>query len=498
MEKKDNTKKGINRRKFLGTSAVAAAGVSVLPSKVISGLGYKAPSDKLNIAGIGVGGIGFANLKECKGENIVALCDVDFAKAKGCFAHYPKAKQYKDFRQMLQKQKDIDAVIIATSDHTHAVATMAAMELGKHVYLQKPLTHSVWESRKLTEAAKKYGVATQMGNQGSSSDDIRRICEWIWSGKIGEIKSVHAGTNRPIWPQGLQTPTEKVKTPNTLDWDLFIGPAQYRPYHPSYTPWNWRGWWDFGTGALGDMACHILDPVFRALKLKYPTAVEGTSSQLMADSPPMAEYVTYYFPERSNLPKVGMPPVTVHWYDGGLFPVRPEELAPGVQIGGEKWAGGFAIFEGTKGKIMCGCYAKDPVLLPMSEMEHFEEPTPTIPRIKTSHEMDWVRACKEDKNSRTEAFSHFDYAGPFNEMVVMGVLAVRLQGLKRRLEWDGENMKFTNINSSDRISAVSKIDFKVVDGDPKFRNKVKNLNALEMANEWIRHTYREGWKQPWS
>ncbi len=486
-----------SRRNFIGTSAAAFAGITILPSKVIAGLGHKPPGDKLNIAGIGVGGMGHTNLRHMETENIVALCDVDWNYAgRNSFARWPVAKQYKDYREMFDKQKDIDAVMIATPDHSHALAAVMAMRLGYHVYVQKPLTHSVYESRVLRDTARTYGVATQMGNQGNSDEGIRQICEWIWAGTIGEITHVDAWTNRPIWPQGLERPRKEQRVPKTLDWDLFIGPAKWRPYNEIYHPWNWRGWWDFGTGALGDMACHILDPVFKALMLEYPTAVQGSSTTVNTESAPNAEFVRYEFPRRDNLPKVAMPPVTVNWYDGGLMPPRPDELMAGEQMGDDS---GGCIFYGTNGKIMCGTYAKNPTLLPTSEMAHFNQPPKSIRRISNAmdggHEQDWIRACKEDKGGRLEASSNFEYAAPLNEMVVMGVLAVRLQSLRRKLLWDGPNMRFKNIGPNDELSIISKDHFEIVNGDPRFQKDFARLPAFETAEEWIRHTYRQGWEQ---
>lgn len=494
----------LNRRKFVKSTAAVAAGISIVPSTVLGkAFGHTAPSDKLNIAGIGIGGMGRNNLRHMNSENIIALCDVDWDYAGKTFDDYPKAQKFKDWRKMFDEiGKSIDAVVIATPDHSHAGITAHAMTLGKHVYTQKPLTHSVYESRLLTKLAEKYQVATQMGNQGNSGGDIRRVCEWIWAGTIGEVKEVHAWTDRPIWPQGLQRPTELMKTPKTLDWDLFLGSAAERPYNSVYTPWNWRGWWDFGTGALGDMACHVLDPVFWALKLKYPTKVEASSTLLNNESPPHAEIVEYTFPARENLPLVGMPEVKVTWYDGGLLPLRPEGLPEGEVLG--KDSGGGLLFVGTKGTIMTSYYGMQPTLLPYSKMGDFVEPTPSIPRIPGSeegpwegaHERDWVRACKELAENRKEASANFQYAGPFNEMVVLGVLAVRLQDLKRSLLWDGENMRFTNISDSDKIKVVTSDKFSVVDGDPKFDREFAEFNANQMSEEMIKHTYRNGWSLP--
>ena len=481
------------RRDFLKKSGVALAGISIVPSHVISGMGHTAPSDKLNIAGIGVGGMGRANLRNMNTQNIVALVDVDWKYAKRCFDDYPDAKKYKDYRKMLDEMgKDVDAVVIATPDHTHYVSAADSMRMGKHVYLQKPLTHSVYESRKLRELAQETGVATQMGNQGNSSDDMRKVCEWIWNGEIGTVTKVDAWTNRPIWPQGLERPLETPSLPPTLDWDLFIGPAEWRPYHPSYTPWNWRAWWDFGTGALGDMACHIMDPVYKALNLGFPYAFEASSSQVNTESAPISEKVTYYFGERPKKGKVKMPAVQFTWYDGGLTPERPEGLKPGVFLG--DWGGG-AIFYGSKGTLICGTYARDPFII--GREDNPPRVTNELRRIPNAmeggHEMDWVRACKESKENRVECSSNFEYAGPLNETVVAGNLAVRLQDLRRRLEWDAENMKITNISDTDEIRVVTTDSFTVIDGDPKFDTQYANLNAKEAAESYIKKTYREGW-----
>ena len=483
----------ISRRKFLSTGAKAAIGLTIIPNTVLGkNFGHVAPSDKLNIAAVGIGGMGHANIKQVeKTENIVALCDVDWRYAKGVFDRFPDAKKYWDFRKMYDEMgKSIDAVIVATADHTHAIVSADAMTMGKHVYCQKPLTHTVYESRLLTNLAKKHKVATQMGNQGSSAEGVNLVCEWIWNGEIGEITKVEAFTDRPIWPQGLNAPEKVDKIPKTLDWDLFTGPAKMRPYNALYTPWNWRGWWDYGTGALGDMACHILHPVFKGLKLGYPTSAQGSSTMLLQDCAPQAQYVKLVFPARDNMPKVSMPEVEVHWYDGGLKPNMPAGWPQGKNMND---AGGGVIFHGTKDTLICGCYGVNPWLLSGRK--------PNAPkvcrRVETSHEMDWVRACKEDASSRVLTASDFSEAGPFNEMVVMGVLAVRLQNLNKELLWDGQNMKFTNINPNEEIRILKKDDFKIVDGDPKF-NKIWTdpINAQEFAQELIKHNYRDGWKLP--
>lgn len=480
-------KNGINRRDFITKSGLSLAAFTVVPRHVL-GRGFIAPSDKLNIAGVGIGGAGGGNVREAaKTENIVALCDVDWEYAAGNFAEHPNAKKFKDFRKMLDEMGNgIDAVIVGTSDHTHAIVASHAMKMGKHVYVQKPLTHSVYESRYLTNLAREMKVATQMGNQGSSEEGIRKVCEWIWDGAIGDVEEVHCWTNRPIWPQGLERPEGKMRVPKTLDWDLFIGPAPYRPFNEIYHPWNWRAWWDFGTGALGDMACHNMDAAFRALKLKYPVAVEGSSTDFNTESAPVAESVAYYFPKRDNLPKVAMPPVKLTWYDGGWRPNRPAELEDGKMMG--DWGGG-TLFVGSKGKLVCGTYARDPYLLGVDNYE----PPKVMRRIDNGHVGDWVRACKESPENRVQPASSFDYAGPFNETVVMGTVAVRLQDLKRKLEWDGNKMEFTNISDNDELNVLKAKNFTITDGHPKFDNEYTKFNAKEAAQEYIRHTYREGW-----
>jgi hypothetical protein len=493
MDRKNN----VSRRRFLGTSAAAAAGITILPSNTIAGLGHKAPSDKLNIAAVGIGGMGFANLKNMETENIVALCDVDWGYSKRVFEHYPNAKKYKDWRKMYDEMSDqFDAVLVATADHSHAAAAAHAMTLGKHVYVQKPLTHSVYESRLLTKLADKYQVATQMGNQGSSGEGVRQACEWMWNGEIGDITKVEAFTDRPIWPQGLNRPKEVMPVPDTLDWDLFIGPAAFREYNPIYTPWNWRGWWDFGTGALGDMACHVLHPVFMGLKLGYPTKAQGSSTLLLTDCAPNAQMVNLTFPEREKQKgvKMNLPEVDVTWYDGGLQPKKPEGWPAGKNMND---AGGGVIFHGTKDKLICGCYGKDPWLL--------SGRTPNVPKtlrrvenaMQGGHKQDWIRACKESPENRVQPASPFSEAGPFNEMVVMGVLAVRLQGLNKELEWDGANMQFTNITDDENLRICVEDAFSIKDGDPTF-NKVWTdpMNAKAFSNELIKHTYREGFTLP--
>jgi hypothetical protein len=381
--------------------------------------------------------MGGSNLRQLESENIVALCDVDHEYAAPVFKRYPRASVYTDYRKMLDKQRDIDAVVIATPDHTHAVISMAAMRLGKHVYCQKPLTHDVHESRMLAKAAKEEGVVTQMGIQGHSAEGGRLICEWIADGAIGEVTEVDAWCSLSYYPWGhaswssrwSRRPKETPPVSATLDWDLWLGPAPQRAYHPAYHPRVWRCWWDFGCGMMGDRGAHTLDPVFRALKLGQPTSVDANSLDLNPDTHPVASIVTYRFPRRGNLP-----PVKLTWYDG-LRPPRPEELEDGRRMGHTE---GGSLFKGTKGKLVAGVYGEGPRLIPESAMKAYEMPARTIPRVNGSHEQDWVRACKEGG----KAGADFEYSGPLTEMCLLGNVARRMDA---RIEWDAENMKVTNL-----------------------------------------------------
>ena len=465
-------KKAISRRSFMGAAASTAFAFNIVPSRV---LGRNAPSNKLNIAVIGVGGRGGANLRGVESENIVALCDVDMERAKNGINRNPQAKVYRDFRVMLDKQKDIDAVIVATPDHTHYTAAMAAMEHGKHVYCEKPLAHSIYEVRKLTEAARRYKVATQMGNQGHSSEHIRLCCEWIADGAIGDVREVHTWSNRPMggyaFPSGLPRPKDTPSAPDTLKWDLWLGPVQYRPYHPIYAPIYWRGWLDFGTGALGDMGCHILDPAFWALKLGSPLSVEANTSynpnpelwmsclansrspkeeipkyldELRKETYPVASIVRYEFPARGN-----MPPVALTWSDGGMLPPRPEGMAKGH-------GGNGAFIIGDKGVIRHGSHGANGCrIIPESKMREYirKLPPKTIKRVK-GHHQDWIDACK----GGDPAGSNFDYGGPLTEMVLLGTIAMRIR--EKKLLWNAEKMEFTNSKE---------------------------------ANEFVKPIYRNGW-----
>jgi predicted dehydrogenase len=439
------------RRHFLATAAVAST-FAVVPRHVLGAPGQKGPNEKLNIAGIGVGGMGAGNLRALESENIVALCDVDPNYAAGTFKRYPNAKTYQDFRVMLDQQKDIEAVMIATPDHTHAVISMAALKAGKHVYCQKPLTHDVYEARTLAKAAKESGLATQMGNQGHSMEGIRLVCEWIWDGAIGEVREVDAWCSLSYYPWGHAgwsskwgtRPKDTPPLPASLNWDLWLGPAPERPYHPAYHPAVWRCWWDFGCGMMGDRGAHTLDAVVWALKLGQPTSVEATSCGLNPDTHPLSAIVTYKFPARENLP-----PVKLAWFEG-TRPPRPEEFADDLEWPRE----GGSLFKGSKGQLICGVYGENPRLLPERLWKEYKKPAKTIPRVTTSHEMDWVRACKTGQ----PAGSHFGISGPLTETCLLGNIAKRVDA---HIEWDAANLKVTN---------------------------------LAEANKYVRTTYRQGWR----
>jgi len=441
---------GLTRRDFM-SGAAAVAAFTIVPRAVLGGPRHIPPSEKLNIAGIGIGGRGEGDLNEVESENIIALCDVDDGYAGKVFKNYPKAKKYRDFRRMLDKEKNIDAVVVATPDHTHAVATMMAIKMGKHVYCEKPLAHSIYEVRRVTEAARQAKVATQLGNQGQASEATRLVCEFVWGGAIGEVREVHSWCNRPISPRGLDRPKDTPPVPEGLDWDLWLGPAPERPYHPCYHPFSWRGWWDFGTGVLGDIGCHQFAPIFKALKLRYPTSVEACSSGVNSETAPLASIVRYEFPARSLMgpQRVSWPPVRLTWYDGGLMPARPPELEDGLRFGDAD----DNLYVGDKGKML------GHRLIPESRSKEYGRPPTVLPR-SPGHHKEWILACKGGE----PAGSNFDISGPLTEVVLLGNIAVRMgqklyeKGIK--LYYDGPNMKITN---------------------------------LPEANKYIHCEYREGW-----
>ncbi|MBK9013571.1 MAG: Gfo/Idh/MocA family oxidoreductase [Saprospiraceae bacterium] len=471
-EKKNTFK----RRDFVKAAGLGAAGFFIVPRHVL-GRGYISPSDKLNVALIGAGGRANSHRDALKDtENLVAFCDVDDARAKATYEMFPKVPHYRDFRKMLDAQdKQIDAVVITTPDHTHAVAAMASIVRGKHVYVEKPLVHSIWEGRELLKAAQKHKVVTQMGNQGASMDCNRELVEWVQSGAIGDVTRAHIWTNRPVWPQGIPTPKNGAKVPATLDWDLWLGPAQMRDYDPAYLPFAWRGWWDYGTGSFGDMGCHLVDPVYRALKLHLPTAVEASTStvwlngveQNYTDSCPPSSFVKMDFAAREN-----MPAFELFWYDGGLRPMRPAELGSDEPFG--NWDGGV-LLEGSKGKMMCGIFGEKPTLLPTSRMKEATAPKPWLPRRKGSHQQIWADACK----GNGEATSPFEYAVPLTETLNIGNLAVRCYDIKK-LQKGKQPDWWAPYDYPGRVR---------LDWDAE-KGQCKNFAD---ANQWVKREYRKGW-----
>ena len=480
--------KGNSRRDFIKNSTALGAGFFIVPRHVLGGKGYIPPSDKLNLAAIGAGGKGWSDIRNAwnKGaENVVALCDIDTERSKSARKKWKKAKFYKDFRVMLDKmKKDIDAVTISTPDHVHGIAAMSAMQLGMHVYVQKPLTHNIYEARQLTEAARKYKVVSQMGNQGASNPGQVQMIRWFEAGLIGEVHTVHVWTNRPVWPQGIPVPMDKPELPEQLsteDWDLFIGPAAPVQYHPLYHPFKWRGWWNFGTGALGDMGCHLMDPPFRVLQLGYPTEVECSVGQVFTkdwtpehipEGCPPSSHVQIKFPATA----VNSQEIKMNWYDGGIRPFHPD-LIPASDDMGEDGSSNGVIMEGTKGIMTCGTYGRNPKVYRKGEEtltmpESFVEQFPTEKLPEHGHQVSWTTACKAGFGSKEHKAltSSFDYAGPLTETVLMGNLAIRSYSLKdgegkyygrKKLLWDGENMNITN---------------------------------FEDANQFVSRAYREGWK----
>ncbi len=385
----------------------------------------KSPNEKLNIACIGVGGQGATDVSNVSSENIVALCDVDERRAASTFAQYPNAQKFQDYREMFDKfHKEFDAVTVTIPDHSHAVATAMALHYDKHVYCQKPLTHSVQEAREIAKlAGGKRRLATQMGTQGHAFEGYHRLVEIIQGGVIGDVKEVHVWTDRPIWPQGLTRPTKILMPPPTLNWEVWIGPAAMRMYQPEYLPFVWRGWWDFGTGALGDMACHLMDPVFWALELGAPTVISATSEGGTPDSPPTSSIIRYEFPKTKTRPAI-----TMTWYDGKNRP--PQTLLEGETV--PKIDNG-SLYIGTKGKLIID-HNGMPILLPKAKFEGATLPTPTLKR-SPGHYKQWIEACKHG----TPTGSNFKYAANMTESVLLGNIALRTG---RKLLWDSHKMEF--------------------------------------------------------
>jgi predicted dehydrogenase len=431
----------LTRRHFLRAASASVAGLTVVPRHVLAGSGTTPPSEKLNLAAIGIAGRGADNIEPlAPGNNMVALCDVDEQHAAGMFKKFPDAKRYRDFRRMFDDlDKQIDAVIVSTPDHFHAVAAMQAIKRGKHLYCEKPLAHSVYEVRQLMKAAKEHKVVTQLGNQGHSFDTIRDFCEWIWDGAIGNVHTIHAGcaaVNSAI--DRLPRLKEEHAVPSTLDWDLWLGPAQSRPYNPVYLPGAWRSWVPFGNGTVGDWTCHVVDPVFWALDLGLPKSIQAEVKdydfKTQGDSFPRGEIITYQFPARGN-----RGPITMHWYSGTERIPRPPELESD-----EKSVETGAVVVGDKGTIVYGSHGAGGVrVIPQAKMDAYKRPAKTIPRVKEHHQ-DWLLAIRNG----TKAGSDFSYGGPLTELAMLGVIAIKMAGTN--LEWDAENMKFTNSSEANQ------------------------------------------------
>lgn len=454
----DSADERTSRRRFVQstvavTAASALSGISIVPRHVLGGPRHIAPSEKINLAAIGIGGQGNRNLDQLSDQAIVALCDVDDVRAAASYNRWPDARKYEDFRELLDAEGDrIDAVVVSTPDHVHAVATMAAIKRGKHVYCEKPLTHTIAEARAVARAAREAGVATQMGNSGQATDDVRLLYAMIDSGAIGPVREVHIWSDRPgrglfgtWWPQGVDRPKETPPVPETLAWNLWLGPAPQRPYHPAYVPSAWRGWWDFGTGALGDMGCHSFDPAFRALDLDAPVSVEAVSTGVNKETYPLGSIVRYEFAARGNRPAV-----TLTWYDGGLRPPRPRGLEDGQEVGKDQ---NGLLFIGDEGVLMTDVAGRKPRLIPEARMKSYRLPKPTLPP-SPGHWKEWVNACKGGE----PAGSNFDHAARLTETVLLGNVPLRPELReplsKQRLEWDTATGKFTNLPEANAFLSV--------------------------------------------
>ena len=442
------TTKEMSRRSFVNDMTAAGLGMTVIPSLLHQE--RRSPNDGLNVACIGVGGMGRTDVRGMESENIYALCDVDAKAADDAFRSYPDAKRYTDFREMLTREADnIDAVTVSTPDHCHAAAAMMALKLGIPVYCQKPLARTLGEVRALMEGARQANVATQMGNQGHAGEGTRQIREWVEAGAIGTVKEVQFWTNRPIWPQAIDRPLQAYYPPTYLDWNLWLGPAAERPYAPAYAPFRWRGWWDFGTGAMGDMACHIMDAAFWTLGLRYPTTIVPEYSKLFGETAPAVSRINYHFPASDTRPEV-----TLVWRDGGLLPPKPRDWPAAITWPPQ--AGGGQLWIGSDGAMVAGVYGEDPRLVNEERNRELQAnlPEEKFPRVESVY-AEWISAIK----GGPPAGSNFaDYAGPLTEMILLGNLALRVG---QTIELDPTGGAITNVL---------------------------------VPEEWIIPTYREGWE----
>lgn len=476
----------VSRRAFLGGAATAAAAFTIVPRHVLGGPGHVPPSDMLNLACVGVGAQGtrvmMDFLKE-KDVRVVSVCDVnqessDYSEwgkneirdterevlgdanwgtnwngptcgrepAKRLVnAYYAKngrtgtgsgCTAYNDFRELLDKEAGVDAVFVGTTDHWHALVSVTAMTKGKHVFCQKPMTHSITEARRMAQVKSKTKVATQVAIMNEASEATRLLCEWVWGGEIGPVREVHNWSSRPFWPQGIDRPAETQPVPSGLDWDLWLGPAPVRPFSHIYLPFVWRGWFDFGCGAIGDMGNYSFDTIFRVLKLGPPQSVEASSTKPYPETFPAASIIHFYFPERE-----GMPPVSVHWYDGGMAPARPSGLPDDYVMTGEDHEG--LVFVGDQGILMCGFTGENPRLLPASKMKDFAPPAKTLPRSAGAYR-EWIDACK---GGATPPGANFEFESPIVETILLGNIALRVP---KKLDWDSANLKVTNASEANQ------------------------------------------------
>jgi len=441
----------ISRRSFVGDVALAGAAFTIVPRHVLGGRGFTAPSDTLNIACIGVGGKGESDVRGVSTENIYALCDVDLHSAATSFRAFPQAKKYRDYREMLDREgAHIDAVTVTIPDHAHAAAAMLAMKHGKHVFCQKPLARTLHEVQALMDGARRYKVATQMGNQGHAGNGTRLIREVVEAGWIGSVREVHYWTDRPIWPQGLERPLEAYETPPWLDWNLWLGPAPERPYHPAYAPFKWRGWWDFGCGALGDIAAHAMDAAFWTLSLGLPSRIEAETTRLYEESAPKLSRIVYEFAARG-----ARGPVRVVWHDGGLSEARPRELPPEfdwpeyADVGSQLWIG-------SDGMLVADCYGDGVRMLDAKKQAELVAKPPAQKYERSPGVYaEWIRACK---GGAAAGSSFAEHAGPLTKMVLLGNLAIRMN---QRLELNPATGEVTN---------------------------------AKVPEEWVKPAYRAGWE----
>jgi predicted dehydrogenase len=480
-----DTKSNNSRRDFIKNTVLAATGFYIVPRHVL-GRGFIAPSDKLLIAGIGAGGKGGDDIRQFSKNPhavIAYLCDVDDRQAEENRKLFPKAKYYKDWRELMDKEaKNFDAVSVGTPDHNHAIITHRAMQLKKHVYVQKPLTHDIYEAKVLGDAAQKYKVVTQMGDQGASGDGVRTMMEWYEAGLIGDIEEIDIWTNRPVWPQGIKWPNSSLNIPKELDWDLWLGTAPQKDYIENLVPFNWRGWWDYGTGALGDMGCHLIGPAFKVLQLGFPTEVycsvstfyDGIFQQAFyPESGPASSAVHFKYQLKNGKE------VKLNWMDGGIQPERPEELSINESMSLPDDKGNGAIFRGTKGKMLYGTYGRGPRLLSkdaIAKAATISQKYKRVPGSDSGHYSQWVEACLAgyEKGHKMVSSPFEEYAVPLTESILMGNLAIRSFNLKTTnaegktqfpgrditLNWDAQNLRVTN---------------------------------FEAANQFVKRTYRNGW-----